>query len=236
MTTEIQEPPFRKAWLEIKIQKSAQFLKEQNDARTKREQWFKDKSPEDQKNYLDSSRTMIPWAASLIHSIYNKNAGYLYDTIGYHPGNPSSMKLFEKETKLKMGSNTASRTAAIRQWCGAEVFDAAMHQRKQNRLEKQQKELEERIKASREWAEKSLSDPNRLMRRGETGKISTRKEFIDDLIADGFTRILREKKGATYRLLLLDQREHFYVFRKSIEMDYITRKIQELETPLEKAA
>lgn len=114
-------------------------------------------------------------------------------------GNEGSMNAFEKITGVKLRRlNSAQRAKAIFDWAGWSEEQVAED------VSRRRAELEE-LKAQRqEKDDKSTADQaeRAQIKIRETGEVKTVREYIDGLIADGYTEIRTAKRGAVTKTVL----------------------------------
>ena len=114
-------------------------------------------------------------------------------------GNEGSMNAFEKITGVKLRRlNSAQRAKAIFDWAGWSeeqvAEDVSRRRAEQEELKAQRQEKDD--KATADQAERAQ------IKIRETGEVKTVREYIDGLIADGYTEIRTAKRGAVTKTVL----------------------------------
>lgn len=131
-------------------------------------------------------------------AIMDKEVDYLLSWIARSRGqNDLSKKFFTKATGCKLPATIRDITAAIYGWAGFTPEQAATREAEKATAREarlQVKQIDDDIR----WSGASLSN----MRVNHEGAIKTAKEFIDEIIAQGYTDIRSYKAGAVDRYVL----------------------------------
>lgn len=153
---------------------------------------------------------------SVIEDIKNKNFDEL--TARLHRGNINSLNLFTDITGLS--TKTQKETEKSIRALDPDTYDKWLEAK--NLEIKKRKEQEEL-----EIMERELQQKTRYK-----NKIMTTKEFIDQIISEGFTELTSYKKGAI-PVLRLSKGEEGYVFSNKYEKMYVEKAISELKAKQE---
>ncbi len=153
---------------------------------------------------------------SVIEHIKNKNFDEL--TARLHRGNINSLNLFTDITGLS--TKTQKETEKSIRALDPDAYDKWLETK--NLEIKKRKEQEEL-----EIMERELQQKTRYK-----NKIMTTKEFIDQIISEGFTELTSYKKGAI-PVLRLSKGEEGYVFSNKYEKMYVEKAISELKAKQE---
>jgi N12 class adenine-specific DNA methylase/GGDEF domain-containing protein len=137
-------------------------------------------------------------------------------------------KAFELLTGNKLPSTQKGTAEFIRGYVGAKVYDKAIAEKKADREAKDAKYNEE----DRLRKEKALLDSNKGVRttfEGESEKIyRTRREYLDAIIAHGYTEIKEEQRGATKRYSAFNkERQAWRNLLNKVEAEYVRRRVEE---------
>lgn len=132
-------------------------------------------------------------------------------------GNEGSMSAFEKITGVKLRRlNSAQRAKAIFDWAGwSEDQVAEDVSRRRSEMESRQKERQEKDDdATAEQAGRAQ------IKIRETGEVKTVREYIDGLIAEGYTEIRTTKRGAVTKTVLANSEGWGRYLSSGIVKDY----------------
>lgn len=147
--------------------------------------YFKQKSHDQQRDELEAlRRRTYPQAEKLLAAIDERNHRYLLNVL--HPDNGGSRQVFQQVTGVKLPNTWKKTRAAIREWYGAEAFDAA---EQLIRSEREQEEAARRAKEEAANRESALNDPVRIeppFGQGGVVRSGTMKELIDEYLARGY--------------------------------------------------
>lgn len=166
-------------------------------------------------------------------AILNKDVDYLAGWIARSRGqNELSKKYFTKATGCKLPATIRDITSTLYAWAGFTPEQAAAR--------KQEKEVahESRISAQRidddiEWCGNALSNT----RVNHGGQIKSTKQFMDEIIAQGFTEIRKYKAGAVDRYSLVNPDEQRSYLIKGKMVTYakavLTKSAQQKEHRIE---
>jgi hypothetical protein len=143
------------------------------------------------------------------------------------PRNKASRAVFLAETGIVLHKNLKETREQARAFCGDEIVQAfESEQAEKQRLEdeKWQQDCHQR---------RSDAALSKQVRRSRTGVVMTKKEFIDELIAEGYTTAKHAKRGSFPILQLWNADNVFYTFRVKIEIDYALKRIAEVKAQKE---
>lgn len=174
-------------------------------------------------------------AADLIielrHAIFVKNLDRLMALC--HHQNQFSQKVFTRLTALSLPTNAAGVEQVLRTFVGTEIAAA---------YDREQAETAQRSQAARDQQQTQQSIQDRKhkfanQRVKYNGQIISKLDFMQAVIADGFTRLEEIKDGAVPRYRLWKEHQSFFDFKTKDEYEMLVELItaQNDSEPLPKA-
>lgn len=141
---------------------------------------------------------------SFATAIMDKNVDYLIGWIARSRGqNELSKKYFTKATGCKLPATIRDITSALYAWAGFNPEQAAAREQTKEAAHEAHMNAR-RIDDDIEWCGNALSNT----RVNHDGQIKSTKQFLDEIIAQGFTEIRKYKAGAVDRYSLVNPDEH----------------------------
>lgn len=141
---------------------------------------------------------------SFATAIMDKNVDYLAGWIARSRGqNELSKKYFTKATGCKLPATIRDITSALYAWAGFTPEQAAAREQAKDAAHEAHMNAR-RIDDDIEWCGNALGNT----RVNHDGQIKTTKQFLDEIMAKGFTEIRKYKAGAVDRYSLANPDEH----------------------------
>lgn len=188
------------------------------------EAWFQRLTTEQrQAAYAQAGVRAAEYADKLLAAIETKDIKCL--RVAIHNGNKASKAIFTRATGIALGKTEKENREIIRQYVGAEAWDAYYAAQDAAR-----KAADEKWRAQQEAREREavLGASVRYTPDGEKlARVCTIREFIDDLIQRGYNVLTPVKRGrcTDYHLHKGTRR---YTFRKKIEVKYIQERLNSI--------
>lgn len=138
-----------------------------------------------------AARVPSPYAREVVLAITDGNVDRLLDTIGRNGHcNPSTAKLFQDISGRSLGTNKASREAAIYAHCGYSPDQAAQHC--------EQRAARKRVRMLEAEARQTIARCESYQVK-HAGDVITGREFIDRLFEQGYTQLHTRTQGSVTR-------------------------------------
>jgi len=171
------------------------------------------------------SDTVAEMHRSFAIAIMDKDVDYLLGWIARARGqNDTSKKFFTQATSCKLPKTIKDITATIYAWAGYTPEEAIAREQKKDQ------DRDARIQASNaesqiKWVSNTLSNKN--VKHNDV--IKSCKQFLDDIMAEGFTSLEKRQSGAVHRYQLVNRDNgHLYKIKGDM-VDYVKHVLAKKE-------
>jgi hypothetical protein len=168
--------------------------------------------------------TRMPEATKFLSALHAKDAAYFMER-----NNGAWLSVwvaFEHATGIKLPKTQKGIAAAMRSWIGEQRYDEA----DAARIAERDRKLAESDAAWRERCRKHQErlelDEKRIrwIHHGAE-KLGTVREWIQDIVATGFTQIIETKRGALQQWKIANSNGEFFFIRKKFVADFAKQYI-----------
>lgn len=160
-----------------------------------------------------ANRVPSEFARQMVLAVTEGNLDQLLEVLARSASsNPSTAKLFQDISGRSLGTNRASREAAIYAYCGYSTEDAVRHQAQRAGVK--------RVRMLEAEAKRTIQRCESFQVRYEGG-VLTGREFVDRLFEEGYTHLHTFKRGAATRYGLMNPTSRSYYEIKEPLTSYV---------------